>query len=169
MNIKKMREMNLKHSYAEALYKNYDLITLQDQDILNITFVNKIKKIPLRWNVQSRFYKPNELEYAFSQKELEEAALMPAIIHYSDREKPWQNSCRHLLKSYYDFYKSRLSNEWLEQYKINSIFDFISYDLRGDKAEIFFTLGNVKKSIIINREFGKKIYRAIKYITRKVR
>jgi hypothetical protein len=27
----------------------------------------------------------------------------------------------------------------------------------------------VKKSIIINREFGKKIYRAIKYITRKVR
>ena len=123
----------------------------------------KISVWPLRWNVQSRFYKPNELEYAFSQKELEEAALMPAIIHYSDREKPWQNSCRHLLKSYYDFYKSRLSNEWLEQYKINSIFDFISYDLRGDKAEIFFTLGNVKKSIIINREFGKKIYRAIKY------
>ncbi|QOF66998.1 DUF4422 domain-containing protein [Actinobacillus sp. GY-402] len=169
MNIKKMRELNLKHLYAESLYKNCDLITLQDQDILNITFVNKIKKLPLRWNVQSRFYKPNELEYAFSQRELEEAAMLPAIIHYSDREKPWQNSCRHLLKSYYDFYKSQLSSEWLEQYKINSIFDFISYDLRGDKAEIFLTIGSFKKSIIINREFGKKIYGVIKYIKGKIK
>lgn len=169
MNIKKMREINLKHAYSEALYKNYDLITLQDQDILNITFVNKVKKLPLRWNVQSRFYKQNELEYAFSQAELEEAALMPGIIHYSDREKPWQHSCRHLLKSYYDFYKSKLSSEWLEQYRINSIFDFISYDLRGDKAEIFFTVGSLNKSIVINRKFGKKIYKVIKYIKNKVK
>lgn len=167
MNIKKMRQENLKHLYTESLYKNYELITLQDQDILNISFVNKIKKLPLRWNVQSRFYKQNELEYAFSQKELEEAALQPAIIHYSDREKPWQNSCRHLLKSYYDFYKTTLPKQWPEQCKLNSIFDFITYDLYGDKAEIFFTIGKWRTSIMINRKLGKKIYKVLKYIFNK--
>lgn len=169
MNIKKMREVNLKHLYTESLYKNYDFITLQDQDILNIAFVNKIKKLPLRWNVQSRFYKENELEYAFSQKELEEAATKPAIIHFSDREKPWQNSCRHILKSQYDFYKNQLPPYWLEQYRINSIFDFISYDLRGDQAEIFVTVGKFRKSFIINRKFGKKVYGYMKYIKGKLK
>lgn len=164
MNIAKMRERDLDNLYAEALYKNYDLITLQDQDILNITFVNKIKRIHPRWNVQSRFYKPNELEYAYTQTELKEAALNPAIIHFSDREKPWQPACRHTLKSFYKYYEEQIEPELRVQRNNHSISDFITYDIRGDKVNIFISFKDGQKSFTMNTKFAKSIHKCIKWI-----
>ena len=164
MNIAKMREVDLDNLYAEALYKNYELITLQDQDILNITFVNKIKRIHPRWNVQSRFYKPNELEYAYTQVELNEAALDPAIIHFSDREKPWQPACRHTLKSFYKYYEEQIEPELRVQKYNHSISDFITYDIRGDIVEIFISFKDGQKSFTMNTKFARAMHKAIKWI-----
>lgn len=164
MNIAKMREVDLDNLYAEALYKNYELVTLQDQDILNITFVNKIKRIHPRWNVQSRFYKPNELEYAYTQVELNEAALDPAIIHFSDREKPWQPACRHTLKSFYKYYEEQIEPELRVQKYNHSISDFITYDIRGDIVEIFISFKDGQKSFTMNTKFARAMHKAIKWI-----
>ncbi|WP_373766824.1 DUF4422 domain-containing protein [Glaesserella sp.] len=167
MNIEKMRGINLEHLYAETLYRYYDLITLQDQDILNIAFVNKIKRLHCRWNVQSRFYKQNELEYAYSDSELNEAALNPGIIHYSDREKPWQPVSRHLLKSLYMYYQGLLDDGWKEQIRNIAVSDFITYDLKGDKVEIFISFKDVTKSFTLSKKFAKPIHKIAKLIFKK--
>lgn len=169
MNIEKMRKLNLEHLYAETLYKNYDLITLQDQDILNIAFVNKIKRLHCRWNVQSRFYKQNELEYAYSYEELKEAALQPSIIHYSDKEKPWQPVSRHLLKYYYKYYQDLLDDGWVAQVSPRTVADFITYDIKGDKVHVFVSFKDIQKSFIVNKTFAKKIHSTIKFFMKLIK
>lgn len=162
MNIAKMRTINLDHLYTETLYKNYDLITLQDQDILNIAFVNKIKRLHLRWNVQSRMYKQNELEYAYSYNELVEATKTPGIVHFSDRQKPWQSACQHTLKPYYKYYADKLPDELKIQKEALHISNFISYEILGSKSRILVSFKDFEKSFTINTKFAKFVYTYIK-------
>lgn len=100
-NLKKIRKIDAETLYLESLYKNFDSIALQDQDILNIAFVNNIKVVPLRWNANARLYRLNDLEHSYSQKEAEEAAKNPGIIHYTDSNKPWDSVCEHPFKDLY--------------------------------------------------------------------
>ncbi|WP_109078719.1 DUF4422 domain-containing protein [Aggregatibacter kilianii] len=162
MDINKLRSINLDHLFSRILYENYDLITLQDQDIINIAFSNNIKKLPLRWNVQSRMYKQNELEYAYSQKELEEAALCPAIVHFSDRNKPWQYSCKHLLKFYFKHYDQLLGHTDILPNTNLGINNFISWEILGDKAIIYLSFRDINKTFEVNKGFAKLCYRLIK-------
>lgn len=173
MNLKKMRQLNLDHLYIESLYKNYDLITLQDQDILNITFEKNIKRLHVKWNIQSRMFKYNELEYSYKEKELKEAMENPGIIHYSDSQKPWQLSSRHPVKYLFKMYESRLSKEWdsINKYTQSSILDFISYEVKGDKVIVFMTIKDIDTSFSINKKFAKagfKIFKLLLKLSKKV-
>ncbi|CAI3940742.1 LPS:glycosyltransferase (RfaJ) (PDB:1G9R) [Commensalibacter communis] len=97
-------------TYFENYYKNKDIITLQDQDILNLTFKNKTKIIPLRWNINSRMLGYNELEYKYSIKDAEDALQNIGIIHYTDQRKPWRYTCNHPFRSLY--WKYRLKGNY---------------------------------------------------------
>lgn len=96
LNIDKLRALNASALYENSFYQNQENITLQDQDILNLTFNKVVSIAPIRWNVQSRFYSSNKMENGISKKFLEEAVHNPAIIHFSDVLKPW-----HFKKKYH--------------------------------------------------------------------
>ena len=176
MNIEKMRQTNLDHLFAESFYKNKEYIALQDQDILNIAFENKIKRVHCKWNVQSRFYKPyNELEYSYSFNEELEALLTPSIVHYSDREKPWQLHCSHPLKFYYEYYQSKLNLKFWEKFETKKTLDDILL-YKKDKQSV--QLKIVGKSTVytfnfngkIKRVFGKFAYKIVrKYFKLKLK
>lgn len=111
-NLNKMRELNIYHNFLLTYYKNRHLITLQDQDILNISCVNDVKYIDLSWNANSRLYMFNELEHSYDDILAKNAALNPNIIHFTDRYKPWNNSCKHPLRTIYKFYENKI--EWID-------------------------------------------------------
>ncbi|ENY5694066.1 glycosyltransferase family 8 protein, partial [Campylobacter jejuni] len=73
-NLKKWRENNVEQKFFinSALY--YKLLYYPDQDILNITFQNKIKYLNEQWNTIVMF-KHNHI---------------PQIIHWAGYEKPWK-------------------------------------------------------------------------------
>lgn len=91
INLKRMRKEGIDKQFTELLYKqSYDS---QDQDIINICCYGKIKFIPLKFNAMTtRLYGNDELLLkVYSRTELDEARKNPIIIHYADKEKPWNN------------------------------------------------------------------------------
>ncbi|MCW2317540.1 lipopolysaccharide biosynthesis glycosyltransferase [Rhodoblastus acidophilus] len=100
-NLEKLRGCDADLLYLESYAYNRKLISLQDQDILNIAFCDKTKLLPLRWNANARLYRWNDLEYKYSETEAQDAALHPGLIHYTDSSKPWNPRCEHPLVSLY--------------------------------------------------------------------
>ena len=70
---------------------NHDL-GMMDQDVANAMLYDKILRLPLQYNFQSKFlWKSYWVEHTEEfKKEIIEAAQHPVIIHYSDKRKPWQ-------------------------------------------------------------------------------
>lgn len=104
---------NLDFLYSRSFYENYDNITMQDQDILNIAYKDDIALLPLNWNVPSSAYYRKSAhsdgnyegkESFLSKKEISEAALSPNIIHFTGRQKPWKINSMHPLKKIFWFY-----------------------------------------------------------------
>ncbi|EKS7429260.1 DUF4422 domain-containing protein [Enterobacter cloacae complex sp. I2] len=92
-------------SCSENYYLHKDLITLQDQDILNITFSDSISTLALRWNVSSRMFTFNDLEHVYTQAMVGEAVNAPGIVHFTDSKKPWGMFCDHPLRHLYWHYR----------------------------------------------------------------
>lgn len=90
---------------AERYYRHQDIITLQDQDMLNLTFRRSIRRLPLRWNVSSRMFTCNDLEHSYTVEEATEAVNAPGILHYTDSKKPWNLFCDHPLRHLYWQYR----------------------------------------------------------------
>jgi len=95
------------NDYMINFYVNNREISLQDQDILNITFKNEAKILPLKWNVNSRMFTANDLERKYSMQQESETLLDIGILHYTDRRKPWTLTCVHPLKDFYWNYRKR--------------------------------------------------------------
>lgn len=101
-NIKKLREFDFQKTWKEYFENNKEIITLQDQDILNGVFNGNCLFVPLQWNTNGRLYtKHNLMEHNYTYEEAVYAAHQPAIIHYTDVNKPWNRLCTHPLKSEY--------------------------------------------------------------------
>jgi lipopolysaccharide biosynthesis glycosyltransferase len=102
-DLEQIRRIDLERE-VQSIYRRYgQLITLQDQDLLNIAFLGNYRELPLRWNANTRLFVPNELEPAYSSAEAEEAASDPGILHFTDRRKPWHdNSLNPLGEIYWD-------------------------------------------------------------------
>jgi lipopolysaccharide biosynthesis glycosyltransferase len=112
-NLKKLRETGADILYLESFLMMKKNIIMQDQDILNLAFLNKTKELPLRWNANGRLFTPNDLEYKYSDSEAAYAALNPGIIHYTDASKPWSKNCVHPLTSLY--WHWRLQTPWAQE------------------------------------------------------
>lgn len=94
LNLKKIRENNLQARFMELLDKNFNS---QDQDILNVAFFGKIKILPFAYNVMTKYELFNESAYeetefirrCLTKEDWDEGRQNPIIIHYADKEKPW--------------------------------------------------------------------------------
>lgn len=93
--------------YMINFYINNREISLQDQDILNITFKNESKILPLKWNVNSRMFTANDLERKYSMQQEASTLQNIGILHYTDRRKPWTLTCTHPLRDLYWSYRKR--------------------------------------------------------------
>lgn len=88
MNLKEIRRDGMTETFLKEIEKGY---LFQDQDVLNITCFNKIRHLPVKYNLMNYlFLYPNRKPYrVYPKVELDEAESDPAIIHYAAHLKPW--------------------------------------------------------------------------------
>jgi lipopolysaccharide biosynthesis glycosyltransferase len=162
-NIRKLRAIDADTLFLETLYKNFYNITLQDQDIINLAFKDKIFTLPLCWNANSRLYTVNILDHSYSYDEAIQAANNPSIIHFTDSCKPWQALCAHPLKYLYFLYFSKTK---LKLNKLKYICEYIfSYAVIDDYVMIVILC----KRFCIKKFFLHPIYRACHLFLRTIR
>jgi lipopolysaccharide biosynthesis glycosyltransferase len=107
MDLQKWREQNI----AEKARK----LRINDQCSLNSVFNGNWKRLPLRWNQQSSFYRKTPQSIRLLKEEHAEGAIWnPAIIHYIGGRKPWFKPCYHPLEGEYRRYLARSSFASLE-------------------------------------------------------
>lgn len=68
-----------------------------DQDALNIVLRGRWTELPRRWNLQTLDVQRLGLAWALWREDVERALADPAVIHYSDRVKPWHAQGHHPL------------------------------------------------------------------------
>ena len=174
-NIKKIKHdfADVFIEYLEAFYLNRYNIILQDQDILNIVFKDSSKILPLKWNINSRIFKPNTLDHKYTDDDVSRACRSPGIIHFTDQTKPWDLLCDHPLKDYY--WRLRQSRATLQSIHIGNIqcktSEFIRPRLNGKYIE-FCIIGirfklkvkKVNKFLSDLASSSRKIFRDYLYI-----
>ncbi|AJY45434.1 DUF4422 domain-containing protein [Martelella endophytica] len=111
-DVAKFRTMEIASDVLAVYREKGPYIIAQDQDILNILFERDTKVLPLCWNVGTRLYRANPLEPSYSEEEAFEAARAPAIVHFTDKKKPWHIKCTHpFTELYWDY---RNETPWAE-------------------------------------------------------
>lgn len=90
VNLSAIRDGGLRERFLSCAGERY---LYADQDILNRCCQNRIKYLPLKYNLFRRFYgRLHLLENSdFDEAELREAQESPVILHYAESSKPWMN------------------------------------------------------------------------------
>lgn len=100
MNLSKWRSDNIKNKALEFMAANKEVAIMFDQDALNSIMKGKWKSVPIRWNLQTIFFRRRK-SLVLRHRDLNEAMLNPAIVHYSSSSKPWQLLDPHPLRYLY--------------------------------------------------------------------
>ena len=97
INVKYWRDHNCIENFYEITEKYQDLLTLFDQDILNIAFHNRKKWLPVTYNMQNGFlYKKESMWYVPEiATDVNVMKHDPVIVHFSTWDKPWKLECFH--------------------------------------------------------------------------
>jgi lipopolysaccharide biosynthesis glycosyltransferase len=148
--------------YFENFYRRKDEITLQDQDILNLTFEGSCKILPIRWNINSRIFRPNFLDYKYSDTDAIESICNPGIIHFTDAKKPWKLGCNHPLR--YIYWSTRKARYVLpitiwEKF-VKSFGHFFQFEINGD----FVSFRLLGRSRWIRKKYLRPIAKTLKFI-----
>ena len=90
MNLKQIRRDNMTQKFIKLLKRNY---SSQDQDVLNVACYGKIITLPPKYNAMIGRLKENSpiLRDIYTEEEIIEAKDSPYIIHYSNKNKPWNS------------------------------------------------------------------------------
>ncbi|PKN51810.1 MAG: hypothetical protein CVU55_10210 [Deltaproteobacteria bacterium HGW-Deltaproteobacteria-13] len=123
MNLKKIRQDGMTETFLREIKKGY---LFQDQDVLNITCLNKIRHLPVKYNLMNYlFLFPDRKPYLIYPKgEFDEAKKNPVIIHYAAHLKPWL------------YYGLKFDAAWYK-YFIISVFKSQQLKRRNGKFKIF--------------------------------
>jgi lipopolysaccharide biosynthesis glycosyltransferase len=105
LDLQRLRAIAAEVLYLESFVLNASTILQGEQDILNIAFVGRTKRLPLRWNACSRLYRANDFDHLYSAEEAQEAREHPGIIHFTDVHKPWTRKCEHPLRALYETWR----------------------------------------------------------------
>ncbi|HUN55446.1 MAG TPA: glycosyltransferase family 8 protein [Smithella sp.] len=121
MNLKKIRHEGLTGNFLREIKKGYKFA---DQDVLNITCLNKIKYLPVKYNMISYLYSEIKPYRVYHKDEFDEAKKNPLIIHYAASYKPWL------------YYGLEYDDRWFKYFKI-SIFKSQNLKRKNGKLKIF--------------------------------
>lgn len=99
MNLKQMRTDRCMEKYMSLINEKFNS---QDQDILNIVSAGKIKTLPFRYNVMTKYcrWSRERLQALKIQDDVLLGRQKPIIVHYADRIKPW-NTVQSMLAEYW--------------------------------------------------------------------
>lgn len=92
INLEKIREDKLEPTLVEAVKNNYPAI---DQDVINSVCYGKIKHVPFKFNVLIKaveYLKDDKITEIYKYNEFLDAFKNPAIVHFANPTKPWQDS-----------------------------------------------------------------------------
>lgn len=103
MNLDYWREHNVARQLTDYLKKFPDRCWFPDQDALNAVLEGKVKFMNYRYNLQGEMLSHRCYLLLSAQKwgELDDAIRNPAIIHFTDIQKPWYKECRHPYREEY--------------------------------------------------------------------
>lgn len=163
-NLKNIRRcfQNPMQAYLEAFYFNRKWIILQDQDILNIVFKKNIFVLPLKWNINGRIFEFNELDYKYSQNNIDDALDDSGIIHYTDRKKPWTIQATHPLKELYWYYRDRVKGLPLSTHE--KCIKFIQKRIEYQNADENIVIRYRNYKITLNKRIVKKLLKIFHFI-----
>ena len=112
LNLEMWRQAAENDLFWSFIKENYKKFAINDQDVINYVFQNKIKTIPLRFNVTNHCFgfKPNVLPY--HKKQLKAVYQHPAIIHFTNWNKPWIKGNYHLYKKQWQETEKKICNTY---------------------------------------------------------
>ncbi|MCQ2201196.1 MAG: glycosyltransferase family 8 protein [Bacteroidales bacterium] len=101
INLKALREANFSQKASLFIAQNRDVILHHDQDIMNALTAGSTKFISCRWNLLDFFtFKKPEIQ-SRRMDDLKEALRNPAIVHFSNKRKPWHHNCGNPFRDLY--------------------------------------------------------------------
>lgn len=89
LNLKLIREDKITAKFVNGVLKNYPTV---DQDVINSICYGKIKFLPFKYNVMPKcniFLNDSRIAEIYDKNEYLEAFENPAIIHWANPQKPW--------------------------------------------------------------------------------
>lgn len=102
------RKFDLANKLIEFISTHKELCSVYpDQDALNVVFRDKVKFLPLRYNVQEACFLKKELIHLRTSlmKQIDDAVNSPCLIHFSCPQKPWHITCHHPLTRLFVYYR----------------------------------------------------------------
>jgi lipopolysaccharide biosynthesis glycosyltransferase len=109
IDLKKWRNENISEKLMDFANKRYNDILWWDQDVLNVFFYKKWKRLHPKYNVIWEVLEANS-----DDSMINEAKKNPIIVHYTRSVKPWHNNSYHPLKHLYWEYRKKLPDSLLE-------------------------------------------------------
>lgn len=115
LNLKEMRNNQISEKFFKYSTELRNIISYQDQDVINIAFKGKIREIDNTYNYTSADVKDHNKN------------VNPVIVHYTGKKKPWKKRCdnelAYLWKKYEKLYDAIPSNKVMYLIKkLTSIF-----------------------------------------------
>ena len=105
IDLKKWRENNISKVLIDYAFEKKDDILWWDQDVLNVIFHKKWKKLHPKYNVTWEVLESNS-----NCLQIEEAKKHPVIIHYTRSVKPWHSNSYHPYKKLYWKYRRKVED-----------------------------------------------------------
>ena len=102
-NLQKWREEEQKNPIIEYTKAISSIIT-NEQDVIALYFQDKIKLLPIKWNMTNFYFNREPKIFSKYLPQLKEARKHPGIIHFASPIKPWFKDCQHPYKNLYKFY-----------------------------------------------------------------
>lgn len=110
LNLAAIREEGLEAEFTSLLDRKF---SSQDQDILNLACRNRIKLLPFKYNVMTKYdvydselHANSFLKDWVGADEWNEGRRLPVIIHYADKRKPWKDASTLYAEAWWDVVKT---------------------------------------------------------------
>lgn len=108
-DLQKWREIEKDIPIIDFTKSKSNVIT-NEQDIIALYFKNKIKIIPIKWNMTNFYFNRDPKIFPKYLPQLKDAKKNPGIIHFASPIKPWFKDCQHPYKKLYRLYLNK--TEW---------------------------------------------------------
>lgn len=108
-DLQKWREIEKDIPIIDFTKSKSNVIT-NEQDIIALYFKNKIKIIPIKWNMTNFYFNREPKIFPKYLPQLKDAKKNPGIIHFASPIKPWFKDCQHPYKKLYRLYLNK--TEW---------------------------------------------------------